>query len=101
MIQDKKYLRLKKDDTSDRKKWRRRIREADPLPWEGLIQAGRRYYSKYLFILRIYIGYIAPFKKPTQKCPQPSGDYREKDKRLSKPRWVDHTIINAALVGGH
>jgi len=28
--QDVKLLRLKKEDTGDRKKWRRRIRVADP-----------------------------------------------------------------------
>jgi len=30
--QDMKSLRLKKEDTDDRKKWRRRIHAADPSP---------------------------------------------------------------------
>jgi len=32
MQQDMKSLRLKKEDTGDRNKWRRRIRVADPSP---------------------------------------------------------------------
>ena len=41
--QDMKLLQLMKEDTGDRNRWRRRIRVANPLPWEGLIQAWRRY----------------------------------------------------------
>jgi len=41
--QDIKSLRLKKEDTGDRKKWRRMIREADPsLAW---INSSRRRYK--------------------------------------------------------
>jgi len=32
-----KPIRLKKEDTGDRKKWRGRIRMADPIHWEELI----------------------------------------------------------------
>jgi len=43
--QDMKPLGLKKEHTGDQRKWRRRIRGSDlsPLPWEGLIQTGRKH----------------------------------------------------------
>jgi len=64
--QDTKSLQLKKDHTGDRKKWRLQGSQWLTLPWEGLIQAGRRY------ILNagiVHIRGIDLFIPPALTCP--------------------------------